>query len=334
MRRLNRILKLHDQSVWCGLVLTIAISGHSSAFLLAQPDQPMVQVSDNSLRKTIQKLLDAGKISEAEETVKQELDEGGESAEVWFLEGMVLFKRKQFAESMQRVERSLALRQSDPEVYKLLAFNAVLLNRLEIVEAALRKALELAPDDPVAHFHQGLLYYTTNRFGLAESEFQRVIQLDPKYMKAYDMLGLAQEELEDDAVVIRTYQQAIELTEQQKVKDGSAYLHLAKFLWLRNRFEESLPAARRAVELNPKSAEAYYVLGRVLDKLGRDLEAKEALDQSIRIDPDYSESHYLLSRIYVRQGNQEEAAKSMKMFEEGKKRSSVGRLSPERNTRE
>jgi tetratricopeptide (TPR) repeat protein len=283
----------------------------------------------------VQQLLDAGKISDAEEEVKQEGAARGETPEVLFLEGMILFKQKRFAESMQRVERSLAMRQSDPEVYKLLAFNAVLLNRLEIVEVALRKALELAPDDPVAHFHRGLLYYTTNRFGLAESEFQRVIQLDPKYMKAYDLLGLAQEELEDDAVVVRTYQQAIELTEQQKVKDESAYLHLAKFLWLRNRFEESLIAARRAAELNPKSAEVYYVLGRVLDKLGLDAEAKKTLEKSIGIDPDHSESHYLLSRIYARQGDQEQAAKSMKRFEEGKKRSSVDRLpSPERNARE
>jgi tetratricopeptide (TPR) repeat protein len=139
-------------------------------------------------------------------------------------------------------------------------------------------------------------------------------------MKAYDLLGLAQEELEDDPVVVRTYQQAIELTEQQNLKDESAYLHLAKFLWLRNRFEESLPAAQRAAELNPKSAEAHYILGRLLDKLGHDAEAERALKRSIEIDPNYGESHYLLSRIYLRQGNEQEATRFMKMFEQSKKK--------------
>lgn len=322
MRRLNRILKLYDQSNWFRLFLAVAISLFSSSFVLAQSNQPIVPSPDNSLRKTIQKLLDAGQIEEAEERVKQEVAARGETPETLFLEGMVLFKRKQFAESMQRVERSLALRQNDPEVYKLLAFNAVLLNRLDVVETALKKALELAPEDPVARFHQGLLYYTTNRFSLAEHEFQRVTQLSPKYMKAYDLLGLAQEELEDDVVVIQTYQQAIELTQQQNLKDESAYLHLAKFLWLRNRFEESLPAARRAIELNPKSAEGHYVLGRLLDKLGQGAEAERALKRSIEIDPDYGESHYLLSRIYLRQGNEQEAARSMKMFEQSKTKTS------------
>ena len=102
---------------------------------------------------------------------------------------------------------------------------------------------------------------------MAESEFQTVTRLNSTYMKGYDLLGLAQEEVRSDEVVVETYRCAIDLTEQQKLGDESAYLHLAKFLWLRNRYSESLPPARRAVELRPKSAEAYYVLGRVLDKL-------------------------------------------------------------------
>ena len=146
----------------------------------------------------------------------------------------MLFKQKQYAESMRRVQRSLAQRQNDPEAYKLLAFNAVLLNRLDVVETGLKRALELAPDDPVAHFHRGLLYFTTNRFALAKNDFQRVTQLNPGHMKAYDMLALAEEELDEDAIIVQTYQRAIELAEQQNLKDESPYLHLAKFLWLRN----------------------------------------------------------------------------------------------------
>lgn len=232
---------------------------------------------------------------------------------------MILFKRKQFLQSIEKVQHSLALKQDDPEVYKLLAFNAVLLNRLDIVETALTKALNLAPDDPVVHFHQGLLYYTTNRFGLAEQAFQRVVKLNPKHMKAYDLLALAQEEVEEEAVVVRTYRQAIELAKQQNLTDESAYIHFAKFLWNRNRPQEGLPLARRAVELNPRSAEARYVLGRMLDKLGQDAGAKAALKEAIRLDPEYAEPHYLLSRIYLREGNEAEAIKSMEMFEKSKK---------------
>ena len=318
---IHRIFRLQYWPVCFSLAAVLLL--HCGSFVLGQTNQPAVQGAAGTLRNRVQQLLDTGQISEAEEKVRQELTAHGETPETLFLEGLVLFKQKQYAESMRRVQRSLAQRQNDPQAYKLLAFNGVLLNRLDVVETALKRALELAPDDPVAHFHRGLLYFTTNRFALAKNDFQRVTQLNPGYMKAYDMLALAEEELDEDAIIVQTYQRASELAEQQNLKDESPYLHLAKFLWLRNRFEESLPVARRAAEVNPKSAEAFYVLGRLLDKLGRDAEAGEALGQTIRINPDFSESYYLLSRIYMRQGREEEAAKAMKRFEESKKRSST-----------
>jgi tetratricopeptide (TPR) repeat protein len=301
--------------VWRRIIPSVVILA-GLASLQSAPMQDTVRSGpDTVLRQTVKSLLDAGRLNEAQDRVKQAVEERGETAETLFLAGQVLFKQKKFRESIGTVERSLALDPRDPEAYKLLAFNAVVLDRLDLVETALKTALPLAPRDWVIHFHLGLLYFTTSRFGLAQSEFQMVTRLNPTYMKGYDMLALAQEELESDAVIIETYQKAIKLTEQQKLTDESALLHLSKFLWLRNRYEESLPLARRATELNPKSAEAHYVLGRLLEKLGREAEAVQALRQSAGLDPSYREPRYLLSRIHLKQGRTEEARKEMEIFE-------------------
>ncbi|PYV41420.1 MAG: hypothetical protein DMG06_17165 [Acidobacteria bacterium] len=309
------------------LLIWIMMLTASSSILPAVSQDPIEGSSKTALRQAIKQLLDAGRISEAQKQVKAEVAVRGETAETCLLEAQILFKQKQFKDSIQRVQRSLALERRDPEAYKLLAFNGVALNRLDIVEPALKEALRLAPNDFVIHFHLGLLCYTTNRFSMAEGEFQIVTRLNPTYMKAYDLLGLAQEELQNDEVVIGTYRRAIDSTEQQKLSDESAYLHLAKFLWLRNRYSESLPPARRAVELKPKSAESYYVLARVLDKLGQEAEAVKMLQHSTQIDPQYPESHYLLSRIYLRQGHEEQAQQEMATFEKvsrGKQQTRTG----------
>jgi tetratricopeptide (TPR) repeat protein len=297
------------------LLVWILMLTPSSSVLPAPAQEPINDSGKTALRQTIKQLLDAGRVSEAQDQVKAEVAVRGETAETLFLQAQILFRQKQFKDSMQRVQYSLTLEQRDPEAHKLLAFNAVALNRMDIVEPALKAALQLAPNDFVIHFHLGLLYYTTSRFSMAESEFQTVTKLNPAYMKAYDLLGLAQEELQSDEVVIETYRRAIGLTERQKLSDEAAYLHLAKFLWLRNRYSESLPLARRAVELKPKSAEAYYVLGRVLDKLGQEAEAVKMLQHSTQIDLQYAESHYLLSRIYLRQGREEQARQEMETLE-------------------
>ena len=294
------------------IVLILIASVSSFPTLLGQVRRPIDPPIFS--RQSIQKLIDSNRLQEAQELLKHEVVARGETAETVFLEGVIRFKQKRFMESLKAAERSLALGLRDSEVYKLVAFNGVLLNRLDVVEPALNKALELVPGDWTVHFHLGFLYFTTNRFALAEGQFQEVTKLKPDHMKGYDMLGQAREELEKDDAALDAYRKAIELTEQQNLKDESAYLHLAKFLWAKNRYQESLAPARRAVELNPKSAEAYYVLGRLLDRLGQEAEAMKALKRSTEIDPDWGESYYLLSRIYLRRGRQEEAANAMKAF--------------------
>src|SRR5262245_36003752 len=280
-------------------------------FLQGQVEQPAASAP---LRQSIKQLVDTDRLQEARERLKQEVASRGESGETLYLEGTILFKEKSFAESLKAAERSLALGLRDAEVYKLVAFNAVVLSKTEVIERALNAALPLAPGDFTIHFHLGLLYFTTSRFAKAETEFQTVAQLNPTYMKGYDLLGQAQEELEKDEAAFANYRKAVELTEKQNLKDESAYLHLAKFYWARNRHQESLRPAQRAVAINPRSAEAYYVLGRLLDKLGQETEAVKALKQSTEIDPGFGESYYLLSRIYLRRGQQEEAAKAMNAF--------------------
>jgi tetratricopeptide (TPR) repeat protein len=265
-------------------------------------------------RQAIQKLIDLGRLQEAQQRLKEQVAVQGETPESFFLEGLILFKQRQYDESLQKAERSLALGFRDLEVYKLLAFNGVVLNRLEIVEPALNKALELAPGDFTVHFHLGLLYFTTNRFALAESQFQKAVELNATYMKAYDLLGQAQEEVDKEDAAQKSYRKATELTEQQSLRDESAFLHLAKLLWNKNQYQESLAPAQKAVELNPKSAEAHCVVGRVLEKLGDETGAEKALTRSTEIDADYAEAYYLLSRLYAKQGRQKEAAKALETF--------------------
>ena len=205
------------------------------------------------------------------------------------------------------------------EVYKLIASNAIVLDRMEIVEPALTSAIALAPDDYLARFHMGMLYYTTSRFASAEQEFLQVVKLNSSFAKGYDMLGQVHEEIGTEQSALSSYRKAIELTEKQNSKDGLRYLHLTKFLWLRNRVEESLEPARCAAELNPDSTEALYVLARAFSKLGKDNEALPLLRRIIQRDPSFPDSHYLLGRILLNNGQEEEGRREIQTFEAVKK---------------
>jgi len=283
------------------------------------PKPPLVVTPINPSWQVIEKLISSGQLREARERLNEEIATQGETYKSLYLEALILFKENRFNESLRKLERSLALEKRDPEPHKLTGLILVVLERADTARPFLEAAVQLAPGDSMAHYYLGRLYYTIQRFPQAASEFRRVIALDPTYVKGYDNLGLALEALGDEEVAIQTYHKAIELNEEQKLKNEWPYLNLGKFLVTKNRYQESLSLLQKAVELNPGSAEAYYVLGKVLAKLGKDAEALEALKQSTLDDPKYGEAHYLLSRIYLRRGQEDEAQKEIKIFQELKK---------------
>jgi tetratricopeptide (TPR) repeat protein len=270
----------------------------------------------------IERLIDAGRLGEAQEQLGAVIRASGETPDTLLLEARLLFKRRRFVESIQNLERVIAaandppFKRLDAEAHKLMGLNLVLINRLDLAEPFLKDAAEMLPGDHLARFHLGMLYYTTSRFAAAETELRETVKLNPEFAKGHDSLGLTLEELGKDEAALEAYRHAIELGERQNLKDPSPYLNLGKFLLAKNRSLESLPALEKAASLDGKSAEAAFQYGKALNKLGREAEAVKALNQAIRNDPDYAEPHYLLSRIYLNQGREKEAVGEIRIFQE------------------
>jgi tetratricopeptide (TPR) repeat protein len=270
----------------------------------------------------IDRLIETGKLREAQERLGSIIKTTGESPSTMLLEARLLFKQQRFIESIKKLETLLAatggssLKSLDAEAHKLMGLNLVLINRLDLAEPFLKDSVAMRPNDYLARFHLGMLYYTSSRFSAAETELRETVKLTPEFAKGYDALGLTLEELGKDEAALGAYRRAIELSGKQKLKDASPYLNLGKFLLAKNRYEESLPLLEKAITLDPGSAEAAFQLGKTLSKFGRESAAIRALQQAIQNNPDYAEPHYLLSRIYLNQGREEEAVREMRIFQE------------------
>jgi len=286
------------------------------------PSSTPIERSTDISWQGIERLIESGKLSEARESLKEHIAKSGETYKSLYLDALILFKENQFLESLKKLERSLRLEKRDPAVHKLAGLNCVVLERYDVARSFLEAAAELAPNDPLNRYYLGRLYYTIQRFPQAVTEFEHVVRLNPSLVKGYDNLGLALEAVGNEEAATEAYRKAIDLSEQQRLRNEWPYLNLGKFLSTKNRYQESLQLLEKAVQINPKSAEACYVLGKVLNKLGRDAEALEALKHSALNDPGYDEPHYLLSRIYRKLGDETQAQKEIQVFQElkGEKR--------------
>jgi tetratricopeptide (TPR) repeat protein len=178
----------------------------------------------------IEALIASGDLAEARLRLAQETAVRGETQAGLYLEARLLFEEHRYQQALQTAQRSLAIAPA-PELYKLAALSAIRMDRLDIAEPALKRAIQLAPGDYLAHFHLGALYYTQSLFLAARPELEKTIQLNPVYMPALLFLALTLEEVGDETSTVATYRKAIEVAEAQRSAREMPYIYLGRFYY-------------------------------------------------------------------------------------------------------
>jgi tetratricopeptide (TPR) repeat protein len=98
-------------------------------------------------------------------------------------------QQKQFGAAIQKLNEVVYLKQADAKTYLLLA--QCLLkdpDRAKEAEGALKKSMEMEPNDADAHYTLGLVYLQARIKGRAVKAFQRALELNPAHLDADQQL--------------------------------------------------------------------------------------------------------------------------------------------------
>lgn len=98
-------------------------------------------------------------------------------------------------------------------------------------------------------------------------------------------------------------------TAESVLKDAFAALNEKKW-------QEAEQQARRALRMQPTSAEALYVLGSAISDYGDDAETLRLYGQAIRCNPKFLAPYHPLSRSYYAMGRSEQAAELYRIWSE------------------
>jgi tetratricopeptide (TPR) repeat protein len=240
---------------------------------------------------------------------------GNESYSALIADARILFASEKYEQSLHVLARCIAVRQNDPEAFKLIALNAIRLDKLSTAEDALKRAARLAPDDYFVHFNLGALYYTESHFLDAKPELERAVALKADRPPGLIFLGLTSEELGQDATAVKMYREAIALGESQNAKNELPYLYLGRLFYRLGDFEDAVPLLRESVLMKPALGEGWLFLGKTLKALGHADESIVALERAAAIDARSPEPHYLLSRAYLAEHRDQDAQIEMARFE-------------------
>lgn len=146
------------------------------------------------------------------------------------------------------------------------------------------------PDSAVAQFDLGNAYVKSGQWVEAQAAFQKVIELDPNFQRAYANLGVVYYQLEQLDLAASQYKKALELDPN----DGDVAYNLGA-LYLQQALINSSPPdpelvnqaiiqLKQAAEINPTLAEPYFGLGVAYNALNQKDQAIEAFETFLARD--------------------------------------------------
>jgi tetratricopeptide (TPR) repeat protein len=148
-------------------------------------------------------------------------------------------------------------------------------------------------------------HWNAGQAAQAEQLSQRVLAVSPEYPDALHLMGLLAYTHGNRSMAIDYIKRAC----ASPRASAQYFSNLAEMCRQTGRLGEALPAARRAVEIDPRHVAAWNNLGILLQEMGQLDESLECLRRVADLSPDSPESHNNLANTLRRLGQLNEARK-------------------------
>jgi tetratricopeptide (TPR) repeat protein len=276
--RLGRALYRSATTGYVLLVVAGLVSQTLSPVSLAQrqAEAPAANraVSDTaSLLDQAKKLVHDGDPQGALSILDQADMHGSHASDVHALKGICLALLSKPVESAAEFELAISLRPNYAPNYFSSGLAYATFDNLDRALDRLSMALKLDPSLPGLRYNYALVLARAGKF--AESEKQVNLELESKDAKADSSLDL------------------------WRLKARDAYYQ--------KKWQDTIDAYRKTLELDPDSGEAYSAIGEALYSLNRSGESKTNLEKAVSIDSENGLAHALLGKIYQDAGRQDMA---------------------------
>lgn len=292
-----------------------------------------------ALRTWAAQLYRAGRYAEAETAFKKliALDPGSAEARADLAETyLVGLKKTKAAEEGYRA--AIARDANYVRAHLGLAGALAAQRRIDDAVTAYREAESLAPTDPVPPHSLARLYASQLKFDLALAELDKAIKIDPTFLPAHVERGdllLAKNDIDGAIAAYRAgaaavkepavlhFRMGVALQGAQRWSDAEkAYLEAVKYeprmfgaynnlafmaASRKERLNDALAWANKAIEISPKTSTLYDTLGWVYRARGQLDLAVNALGRAIAGNPEQPNFRYHLGIVYAEQGKKKEA---------------------------
>jgi tetratricopeptide (TPR) repeat protein len=193
----------------------------------------------------------------------------GANADATYVLGLCYLNARRYDDARASFAAQFGEASDSAGAYLLLATMLRHANLPELAAVQAQKALDIAPNLPLAHFMLGEIALFKSNIDLAITELEAERRINPDYAPIYDRLG-------------------------------DAYLHVG-------RLEEAQQALIKAIAMDTSMTGSFTKMGKLLLRRQDTRTAIMYLKHAEKMDPEDSTIHTLLSQAYHRTGQDEEA---------------------------
>lgn len=187
--------------------------------------------------------------------------------------------------------------------WRFLGISYSLLEFHEFALIALRRLVEIVPDQPEAHSDYALALHCGGKIDEALSEYGVAIRLNPQYTHAHFNIANLYKKIKKNRQAEIHYRRAIEISPAFK----DAYINLGSLLIEDGRINEAIDNYKVSVALSPNDSAAYNNLGVAFDRNKQHNEAIECYKRAISISPHFFQAHCNLGDSFKALKNIEQA---------------------------
>jgi tetratricopeptide (TPR) repeat protein len=204
------------------------------------------------------------------------------NADANYVLGLCYLNSQRYDDARVAFANQFSLPRDSGQAYLLLSKMLMQANLSEAGAEAAKKALDLKPNLPLAHFLLGEFYLLKSDTERALQEFEQEREISPANAAVYDRLG-------DVYTRSGKYQEAQESLAKAISLDTSStgpFIQMGKVLLRRNDPQTSLLYLQHAEKMDPGNYITHTLLGQAYRGVGREQEARKELEIASKIHAD------------------------------------------------
>jgi len=240
------------------------------------------------------------------------LNDNPNNGDLHFIIGMIYYELDKMDELINAFNNAVkyggvVLDEFGSEFYSYFAI--AYLDKEEYLQAVnlSRKAISLDSKNYYPYYIAGLILNRLGQETVAISNFEKSIELEPDFYRAYNNLGVSYQHLEEFDKAKESYEKAIELVEEADVVYHKAHMNLGNTYSDLGQYEKALLFYKKGAELQPGDANVYYNPGNAYRKLNKHELAIDSYEKAIELDPNHDKAFNNLGIVYYNMGDYEKA---------------------------